>query len=172
MTRLEELIFPHLEKTTPEIVDVLNAKTISKVDSQLWTWGGLNQRFDTAVVGTIAEVLSAIPGTKAMQFQLINPGVDFSLDKTQEVLESLRGVPKLSSFIDALKAIGRWSNSPFNEAGFEGEVTKEEVALIREDLITRSEAGAYWARVLAVVNPMINAGNTAAEIKAASAGVE
>jgi len=172
MTTLSQLVSPHLDKTAAEIATILNAPTVARTDDQLWTWGGLNDRFEPTMVGTIAEVLSAMPGTKAMQFQLINPGVDFSLDKTQEVLEGLRAVPQLAAYIDALKAIGRWSESPWQAAGNTGDVTAEQVAQVLADLITRRDAGAYWSRVLAVVNPMIDAGNTASEIKTAAMGVE
>jgi hypothetical protein len=98
-------------------------------------------------------------------------GRDLSTDDSQSIVESLRATIG-DAFTDALLWLGRRMVSPYQNAGFEGEATLEEVAEIHADLITRRDAGAYWSRVLAVVNPMIDAGNTAAEIKTAAAGVE
>lgn len=103
--------------------------------------------------------------------QLAGGGIDFSLETTQNTLESLRAVPALAAHIDNLKAIGVRQISPYQAAGFEGSVSAEEIEPIRTDLIQRRLAGAYWSRVLAVVNPMLDAGNTAAEIKTAASEV-
>ena len=168
MATLAQLITPHLDKTDAEIVALLNAASVERTDDQLWTWGGLNDRFDPTMVGTIAEVLAAMPGTKAMQFQLINPGVDFSLDKTQEVLDGLRAVPQLAPYIDALKAIGRWSESPWQAAGNSGDVTIEQVAESRTVLEAESQRTATEQRATTVwneiVNPAVSEGKTWAEI--------
>ena len=170
MATLAQLIAPHLDKTDAEIVSLLNAQSVTVTDASLWTSAGLALAFGPQVVGTIDETLKAIPGFDWVRILLGGRGIDFSSAVTQAALESLR--PALPDYVDGLKAIGVRQVSPYNDAGFEGDVTLEEVAAIHAELITRRDAGAYWSRVLAVVNPMIDAGNTSAEIKVAAAGVE
>ena len=169
MATLAQLIAPHLDKTDAEIVALLNAATVTVRDTQLWTSAGHALLFGPEAVGQIDEVLKATPGYDWVRLLLAGKGIDFSSDVTQASLESLRGV--LGSQVDALKAVGIRQISPYQDAGFEGDVTLEEVAAIHAELITRRDAGAYWSRVLAVVNPMIDAGNTAAEIKVSAAEV-
>lgn len=169
MTTLAELIQPHIDLTTQEIVDLLNAATVQVTDNSLWTSAGLALSFGPTIVGQIDEVLKATPGYDWVRLLLAGKGIDFSSDVTQASLESLR--PILGEQVDALKAIGIRNISRYQNAGFEGTLTFEEVDPVRTDLRTRRDAGAYWARVLAVVNPMIDAGNTAEEIKTAATGV-
>ena len=169
MTTLTQLIAPHLDKTDEEIVDLLNATSVTVRDSELWTSAGLALLFGPEAVGQIDEVLKATPGYDWVRLLLAGKGIDFSSDVTQASLESLRGI--LGSQVDALKSVGVRQISPYQEAGFDGDVTLEQVADVHADLITRRDAGAYWSRVLATVNPMIDAGDTATEIKAAAAGV-
>ena len=166
---LQQLVSPHLDKTASEIADVLNAQTVTVTDNQLWTSAGLALKFGPQVVGQIDETLKATPGFDWVRLLLAGKGIDFSSDVTQAALESLRGV--LGGRLDALKAIGVRSVSPYQHVGFEGDVTVEQVATVRDDLIQRRDAGAYWSRVLAVVNPMIDAGDSADDIKTADAGV-
>lgn len=169
MATLAQLIAPQLDKTDAEIVTLLNTASVTVRDSQLWTSAGLALMFGPEAVGQIDEVLKATPGYDWVRLLLAGKGIDFSSDVTQASLESLRDI--LGDQVDALKAIGVRQISPYQEAGFEGDVTLEQVAETHADLITRRDAGAYWSQVLAVVNPMIDAGNTAAEIKAAAAEV-
>jgi len=170
MTTLAQLITPHLDKTAAEIATILNAPTITVTDNQLWTSAGLALMFGPQAVGQIDETLKATPGFDWVRLLLAGKGIDFSSDMVQAALESLRGV--LGSTVDGLKSIGVRSVSPYQNAGHEGTVTEQQVSPVLADLITRRDAGAYWSRVLAVVNPMIDAGDTAAEIKTAAAGVE
>lgn len=172
MATLAQLIQPHLDSTDAEIVALLNTPSITVTNTERWTWAGLALRFNPAIVGTIDEVLKSIQGMDWVRMQLAGGGIDFSLESTQSTLESLRAVPELADHIDNLKAIGIRQVSPYQDAGFVGDVTLQDVEPVHADLITRRDSGAYWSRVLAVVNPMIDAGSTAAEIKAAAMGVE
>lgn len=167
---LARLIEPHLDKTAAEIATILNAPSQTVTDSTLWTSAGLALKFGPAVVGQIDETLKAVPGYDWVRLLLAGKGIDFSSAVTQAAMEVLR--PVLPDYVDGLKSIGVSQISPWQADGNEGTVTAEQVAPVLADLITRRDAGAYWSRVLAVVNPMIDAGNTASEIKAAAAGVE
>ena len=166
MTTLAQLIAPYLDKTDAEIVSLLNADTVTVRDSQLWTSAGLALIFGPEAVGQIDEVLKATPGYDWVRLLLAGKGIDFSSDVTQASLESLRGI--LGGQVDSLKAIGVRQITPYQEAGFEGNVSIEAVAASHAELLTRRNAGAYWSRVLAVVNPMIDAGDSAEEIKSAA----
>lgn len=168
---LQTLVASRIDLTDAEIVAELNALTVTKTDAQRTTWAGLALRFGPTIIGTIDEVLKAVSGMDWIRMQLAGGGIDFSAQITQDALEGLRAVPQLADHIDNLKSVGRWSISPYQDDGGTGEVAEEQVAAVHADLITRREAGAYWSRVLAVVNPMLDAGNTSSEIKVAASEV-
>lgn len=166
---LARLVALHLDKPAAEIAVILNTPSIEESDSQPWTSAGLALAFGPTAIGQIDEVLKATPGYDWVRILLGGKGIDFSSEVTQTALEGLRGT--LGATTDALKQIGRWTVTPWQKEQNDrnaANVTEEEIAPILADLIQRQEAGAYWSRVLAVVNPMIDAGNSAAEIKAAA----
>jgi len=171
MTTLTQLIAPHLDKTAAEIVAMLNAPTVTVTDSERWHSDGVARAIGVAAFGMLDEVLKAAPGMDWVRIAMASDrGLDFSQPEMQDGIEALR--PAIGSLADDLKSIGIRIESPWQADGNSGIVTAEQIAPVLADLITRRDAGAYWSRVLAAVNPLIDAGNTAAEIKAAAAGVE
>jgi hypothetical protein len=162
---INDLVTPLLARTDAEIVAVLNASTVQKSDSTRYTWAGLMLRFGTATCMGLSQLLDTIKGSDPIKSVLINPGVDFSLDETQGMLDQL--APALGAeSTAALKAIGRWTVTPYNDAGFDGQVTIEQVTAARTAVVTES----WWATVQnEIVNPLLAAGASKAEIKAAIA---
>lgn len=169
---LQTLVAQRLALTDAEIVTELNALTVTKTDSQRWTWAGLALRFGPTLVGTVDEVLKVTPGMDWVRMQLAGGGIDFSAQITQDALESLRVVPDLASHVNNLKAVGRWSVSLYQDDGGSGEVTLEQVAPIHADLITRRDSGAYVSRLYNAVGLLLDSGADVTTIKAAVAGVE
>lgn len=168
MTTLSQLVSPHLNKTASEIVDILNAKTVQIIDNQKYTWAGLSLKFGTVTVAGMRTLLVAVPEVGPLITEILtSTGIDFSLEESQTMLTSLEPVLGAERVL-ALKSIGISNISPYQEAGFQGDVSEEDVSEVLADLIQRRDAGAYWSRVLAVVNPMIDAGNSADEIKTAA----
>lgn len=168
---LVELVRPLVDShTDAEIAAILNAPTVAKTDSQKYTWAGLMLRFGAPVCMQLAGVLEAIPGSAPILSSLINPGIDFSLDMTQAMLDQFVGALGAEN-VSNLKAVGRWSVSPWNDAGFEGEVTVEQVAEARADIESvrfRQQTAAVSARVWnEIVNPAVAQGQSWAEIVAA-----
>lgn len=166
MATLAQLIAPHLDKTDAQIVAMLNAPSVTVRDTQLWTSAGLALLFGPEAVGQIDEVLKATPGYDWVRLLLAGKGIDFSSDVTQASLESLRGV--LGSQVDALKAVGVRQISPYQEAGFEGDVTVEEVTEARTVLeaealriATEQRATNSWNEI---VNPAVSEGKNWLEI--------
>ena len=97
-------------------------------------------------------------------------GLNFADDTVQTRLDTL--VPYLTQdVVDKLKVMGSVYKSKWELNSNESEPTLEEVQSAIQNILNRRETGAYWSRVLAVVNPMIDAGNTTAEIKVAAAEV-
>lgn len=97
-------------------------------------------------------------------------GLNFADDTVQARLDTL--VPYLTQdVVNKLKAMGSVYKSKWELNSNEPEPTLEEVQSTIQNILNRREAGAYWSRVLAVVNPMLDSGNTATEIKAAAAEV-
>ena len=162
MTTLTQLITPHLGSTDAEIVALLNAATVSVVDSTRWTYAGLALRFGPAAIGQIDETLKQTPGYDWVRLLLAGTGIDFSDAVTQSALEGLRGV--LGDNVDGLKAIGLRSVSPYQNAGFKGDVTVEEVAEARavaaaetQRLTPEQRATTAWNEI---VNPAVSQGQS------------
>ena len=95
---------------------------------------------------------------------------DAMVRKQLDDLVSAGLLPAISA--QKLKAIGVKLESQWEQVSTQQEPSLEDVELAITEILKRREAGAYWSRVLALVNPMIDAGNTATEIKAAAEGVE
>lgn len=90
MSTLAQLIAPHLGSTDAEIVALLNAPSVSVVDSTRWTYAGLALRFGPQAIGQIDETLKQTPGYDWVRLLLAGTGIDFSDAVTQAALEGLR----------------------------------------------------------------------------------
>lgn len=170
----QQLIADRQHLDDKSIVVELNAATIQKTDSARWTWAGLAIRFGSDVVGAFDELLKASPGYDWVRLLLAGGGIDFSSDTTQNALEGLR--PKLGDATDALKAVGVYQQTPWNNAGNAGQVTESEVAEIRAELMAesaRAAVAAKWATVQnEIVNPMVSVGASWDDIKVEIAKVD
>lgn len=165
---LQTLVSARFAMTDAEIVAELNALTVEKRDTQLWTSAGLADRLGFEVIGQLDELLKNAPGMDWMRLLIAGRGIDLSLDKTQAVLEALR--PLLDGPVDAIKAIGRWSVTPYQDDGGEGEVTLEQVASARTEIALnalRAATESQWITVEnVIVRPAIAEGKSWAEIVA------
>lgn len=170
------LVAARLELTDAGIVAELNALTVRKTDSTGWTWSGLGDRFPVENVIAIRSKLSEMgeAGQLFKDLLISTPGVNFALDKTQTQLEAMR--PAIGDMVDVLKAIGVWHISPWKDAGNVADATIEEVVEIRAQIVSdaaKAVVESKWVTVQnEIVNPMLSAGNSWNEIKAAIAGVE
>lgn len=164
---LKTLVQSRLNMSDAEIATELNTASIERRDTTRYTWAGLVLKFGTVTVATMRAALNAVPNVGPLVTEILtSTGVDFSLDETQGMLDSL--APTLgANAVAGLKSIGRQFISPYNADGNLGTVTEQEVAAARLDYITRRDAGVFWSAVQNQIGQMIDAGNTVEEIKAA-----
>lgn len=175
MPTKKQLVADRLNLSDADIASQVNALSVHKTDSQRWTSAGLAKRIGRVAVGTLDEILKQSVGCEWIRLLLAGGGVDFSDAETQEAIEDLRGAIG-DDMANSLKAIGRWSVSPWSEAGGESPATEAEIATLRAEILASQAVAAVqakWASVQnEIVNPMIPLGATWAEIKAAIAEVE
>ena len=100
----------------------------------------------------------------------VGSGLNFADQTVQDRLDGL-ALYLTQPVIEKLKALGMVKKSKWEITTSEPEPTQEEISAAVTNLTIKRDAGVYWSRVLAVVNPMIDAGNSAQEIKIAASEV-
>lgn len=174
MDPISQFVADMLQQSDSEIAAALNAASVQKIDSQKWTWSGLSDRFGVELIAGFRTILKATELGHLVSDMLIYPGIDFSLQQTQDQLEAMREV--LGDGVDQLKTVGIWNVSPWIDAGRTGSATVDDVATIRAGLTAATAQQvleAKWATVCnEIVNPAIANGSNWAAIKAAIAEVD
>lgn len=189
MTPLEQLV-----AQIPDISDAaavratLVAKTIRTVPFHgVQTIGRFTEAYGAAassallltVKKAVAAIRTAGAGSDASEAQAlfienyaqkyVISGLELDKDNTQVELDAL--IPVIGAdFVGQIKALGVVMQSRCDQASV-SEPTLEEVQSAIAAVQTRRDAGAYWSGVLAVVNPMLDAGDSAESIKTAAMGV-
>ena len=131
---LESLIQSRINLTAEEIQAELNAKTVRKTNSVRFTWTGLLEKFGEEACNSINEKIGDGPVSKALS----GIGIDFSLDKTQDGLEAKRSFLG-DTVVDSLKSLGVYYITPYQQEGYVGEVTLEEVISVRQSILDREQ---------------------------------
>ena len=169
---IEQLIADKLHLTDAEIVADLNAATVPRTDATRYTWAGLALRFGTSTVAAMRAALIAVPNVGPLVDSILtSSGIDFSLDETQAMLDSLSGVFGANSTA-ALKSIGRWNVSPYVADGGTGNVTTEQIAVARAAIAIEAVRSKLATALNEVIQPLIGTGADWAAVKAAFAGID
>ena len=173
MTSLIQLITPHLDKTDAEIAETLNAMTMTRPDPTKYTWAGLILKFGVGPVASMRTALLAVPDLGPLISEVLQGGIDFSLEESQTMLTQL--VPVLGQEAVAnLKAIGICPISEYQDAGFEGVLTEQEVADVRAEIAATATAAAIqtWCGQVRAILANDGNGKTIQELKALIAEYE
>ena len=169
---LQNLVASRLNMTDADIATELNAATVPRTDATRYTWAGLALRFGTSTVAAMRAALIAVPNVGPLVDSILtSSGVDFSLDETQAMLDSLSGVFDAQSTA-ALKSIGRWNVSPYVADGGTGNVTTEQIAVARENIAIEAVRSKLATALNEVIWPLVSAGGSWADVQAAIAGIE
>lgn|SRR5574343_51478 len=147
-------------KTNTELLEAVQAITVSTTDSQLYTYAGLAFKFpDPAMAiglrATIKSVLAAnvlsIEAQAALDFahsRLEGPGIDLSLDFVQAQLTAMEAIPQLAPFIPTLKSTGVQVSNPYALA------TLPQVADTKAELLFEAKRSDWRKRFDAALNQL------------------
>lgn len=128
------------DKTAAEIVEYLNAETIRRIDSQLYTYAGIFDKIGVqngfvfrATVRNLADKSNpaSLPSElfEALDFahdRFSVGGLDLSRQDVIDMLDALTIIPNLAPFIPSIKRIGVWYESLAGHMGLPP-VTEQEV---------------------------------------------
>lgn len=128
-------------ETTPnrDIADALNAKVVVKIDAKKYTWQDLVDLLDVTVVESLRLKLNT-SGNEWANIQL-GSGLDLSQPKLQAVLDSF-----IATFpqVEQIKAKGRYTTSPWKEAGNTTDITNAAAGLLRDKMVLRINGAAKY----------------------------
>lgn len=156
------------QKTAAQIVTELGELDVKSTDSTPYTWSGVSDKLIRAgipvsAIDTLIASLPQVEGGVTLNASLTSGGADFSLPSIQAGLDAV-GVsfgPDSAPLIAALKAIGVTYDSRWKILDLGELPTVEQVQTVLDQLEVES-----WAATVInnIIQPMIDAGNTKAEI--------
>lgn len=169
---LKTLVQSRLEMTDADIATELNTPSLERRDSTRYTWAGLVLKFGTVTVATMRAALNAVPNVGPLVTEILtSTGVDFSLDETQSMLDTLS--PSLGAqAVAGLKNIGRYQVSPYIADGNLGTVTTDQIAACRAEIAADAVRSKLATAINETLQPAITNGATWAELKTLFAGIE
>lgn len=162
---------PGLDDT--QIAAARNAKSEIRVNTQRLSTAGvltaLGADESRAILGALRTAAAQDPLIAATLDLLAGQGVDFSHAMIQGQLDAIGAAGVLSSpRVAALKALGRKPVSPHELEHGDGTTCTEAAVASMRAAIAKDAVSAWWAEVTnETVQPLISAGQTVAQIKAA-----
>lgn len=169
---LKTLVQSRLDMSDEAIAKELNTPSVERRDSTHYTWAGLVLKFGTVTVAKMRAALTAVPNVGPLVDGILTSvGVDFSLDETQGMLDTL--APALgANAVAGLKAIGRYQITPYIADGGTGDVTTDQIAAVRGEIAVDAVRSKLATAFNEVLQPAITNGATWDEVKAMFAGIE
>lgn len=174
---LEDAIRDHgLDQSDADTLAWLAEAVTLRTDRTRYSWSGVLDKLDDAAGAGVLSLVETLKASqddetrlKALAFdKALGVGVDFALDKTRSNLLSVRaGLPEAyQPLIDALLNIGMPQAPRYVRHGMQSLPTLEDIAAARAKC---GNQDAVTALLNEVVNPMLAAGDSLADVKAAVA---
>lgn len=129
-------------------VSTLNAMTVTKTDTTRKNYVAIATHFDDPAKVTALDTALGQAGLGWVQRTMGGEGLNFADPLTAQTIDALVAASKISLQDGAaLKAIGTWQASPYQEAGGVGTVTLQQVidtrAFIARDVLKHDVATRY-----------------------------
>lgn len=152
-------------KTDAECVAIMCCEIVTK-DHSLWNYNRVYQAYGLHVAEAVFDRLRS-DGMEAAALTYKEPGIDISLDESQDALLSWGSDPVIGGPSLALRAIGVQRQSRWKSFGFPAAPTEADVVAAR---LSRSEFAEVQRFVNETWEPMIRSGSTKSMLKSAVAG--
>lgn len=162
-------------KSTEEVIKLLSSDVELPHNHEKWSYSGVVVNFGEVAAEGLAQAMTGVGLTTAV-ITYATVGMDLSLQKTQDNLTAISiAVPQLKDACDALKLIGRPVSKKWVVEGLSELPDKSVIGSVIDEIIedrikeeTYSEVQRWTSTINnEIILPMLSAGKTIDEIKAA-----